>query len=87
MKTFIDGLRQPNSFRGKKGALVGISSGAQGGGLALSHLTDILNYMGMHILAIKPKLSNIESNMTGNTLSNPIYLKKISKQIEEFIKF
>ena len=87
LKTFFDGLRHPNSFHGKKGALTGISAGAQGGGLALSHLTDILNYMGMHILAIKPKLSNIESNMTGANLSNPMYLKRINAQIDEFIKF
>ena len=87
LKTFIDGLKHPNSFRGKKGALVGISAGAQGGGLALSHLTDILNYMGMHILAIKPKLSSIDSNMKGNTLTNPIYLNKVREHVEEFIKF
>ena len=40
----------------KKAALVGISSGVQGAGLALSHLTDIFNYCGMHVLAQKPKL-------------------------------
>jgi len=87
LKTFFDGLRHPNSFRGKKGALTGISAGAQGGGLALSHLTDILNYMGMHILAIKPKLSNIDAFITGKTLSNPTYIEKVEKQVEEFLKF
>ena len=54
LKAFIDGLRFPSSFSGKKGALVGISSGAQGAGLALSHLTDILHYLGMHIMPLKP---------------------------------
>src|SRR5687767_5155084 len=42
LKTFIDGLSYPNSFRNKKAALVGISTGTQGGALALSHLTDVL---------------------------------------------
>ena len=44
LKTFIDGLKFPETFTNKKCALVGISSGVQGAGLALSHLTDILNY-------------------------------------------
>ena len=52
-KAFVDGLKYPASFKDKKCALVGISSGTQGGALALSHLTDIFNYLGMNVLALK----------------------------------
>src|SRR5690606_17840814 len=48
LKAFIDGLSYPNTFKDKKGALIGLSSGMQGSGLALSHLTDVLHYLGMH---------------------------------------
>ena len=40
LKAFIDGMEYPHAFKNKKAALVGLSSGVQGAGLALSHLTD-----------------------------------------------
>lgn len=87
LKAFIDGLKFPNSFTGKKCAMVGISSGVQGAGLALSHLTDIFNYLGMHVLPLKPKLSKIEENMTENILSNPLYIELLETQAEQLIEF
>lgn len=87
LKAFIDGLKYPHSFRGKKCALVGISSGKQGAGLALSHLTDVLNYMGMHVLPLKPKLSKIEENMSENILTNQWYIELLETQTEQLIKF
>lgn len=87
LKAFIDGMEYPGTFQGKKGALVGISSGGQGGGLALSHLTDILNYCGTHVLAFKPKLSRIEQNMVENKISNPFYLDMLEQQAEMLLSF
>lgn len=85
LKAFLDGLRYPSSFDGKKGALTGISSGAQGAGLALSHLTDILHYLGMHVMPMKPKLSRIEKNMTDNTIINEFYLELMEKQANQLL--
>src|SRR6185437_10672352 len=58
---FIDGLDYKKSFQNKKCALVGISAGNIGGAIALSHLTDILNYLGMNVHAIKPRLPKVDS--------------------------
>lgn len=87
LKAFLDGLEYPSSFRDKKGALVGLSSGAIGAGLALSHLTDILNYLGMNILAMKPKLGNIEKNLNGTTINNKFYVELLNQQADKLIKF
>ncbi len=87
LKAFIDGLEYPGTFRNKKCALVGLSSGLQGGGLALSHLTDIFNYCGMHVLAHKPKLARIESNMEGPEITNERYMKHLRNQAEALIAF
>lgn len=87
LKAFIDGLKYPESFSGKKCALVGISSGIQGGGLALSHLTDIFNYLGMHVLALKPKLARISHHLEDNIITNQLYVELLEKQAEELIKF
>lgn len=89
LKTFIDGLEYPNTFKGKKCALVGLSSGVQGGGLALSHLTDIFNYMGMNVLAQKPKLSQIEKNIQKEPfqITNSLYMELLKEQAELLLKF
>lgn len=87
LKAFIDGLPFPDSFNNKKCALVGLSTGVQGGGLALSHLTDIFNYCGMHVLALKPKLSNIDQYLSGNIISNKLYMELLEEQAQHLVDF
>ena len=87
LKTFIDGLKFPHTFKGKKCALVGISSGIQGAGLALSHLTDIFHYCGTEVLSLKPKLSHIEKNFKDGEITNIIYKQLLEDQVEKLIDF
>lgn len=87
LKAFIDGLSFPGSFKDKKAALVGISTGSQGGALALSHLTDVLHYMGMHVLAAKPRLNYISKSLSEGQLTNSLYENLLLEQIDTFIKF
>ncbi|MHA7129888.1 NADPH-dependent FMN reductase [Algoriphagus namhaensis] len=87
LKTFIDGMSYPNPLKNKKSALVGLSSGIGGGGIALSHLTDIFHYLGMHVLALKPKLGQIERNMSDNLLTNKLYLELLHQQADMLIEF
>lgn len=87
LKAFIDGLEYPYTFKDKKAALVGLSSGMQGSGLALSHLTDILNYLGMHVLAIKLKLAHFKKNFDGKIITNQLYQELMEEQIEQLIRF
>jgi NAD(P)H-dependent FMN reductase len=87
LKSFIDGMSYPNGFREKKCALLGISSGIGGGGIALSHLTDIFHYLGMHVLALKLKYAKIEENMSDNLLTNRLYMELLRSQAEMLIKF
>lgn len=87
LKSFIDGMTYPNSFNNKKCALVGLSSGVGGGGIAMSHLTDIFHYLGMHVLANKPKLAKIEENMSDNLLTNKFYLELLYIQAQMLLDF
>ncbi|GAB2479273.1 NADPH-dependent FMN reductase [Algoriphagus taiwanensis] len=87
LKTFIDGMTYPNTFRNKKCALIGLSSGIGGGGIALSHLTDIFHYLGMHVLALKPKLAKIEQNMSDNLLTNRLYVELLHTQADMLLEF
>lgn len=87
LKAFLDGLQFPNSLRNKVGALVGISSGMMGSAIAMSHLTDILNYLGMIVLPIKPRLGNIEKNFAEHKITNPFYMDLLSAQANQLLTF
>lgn len=86
LKAFIDGLDAP-ALTDKKCALIGISAGDQGAGLALSHFTDILSYCGTNVLAYRLRMPNIANLMTDNKLSDQLYLSKINKQAKKLIAF
>lgn len=87
LKAFIDGLKYPDSFRKKKSALVGLSSGAMGGALALSHISDILSYLGSNVLGNRVKLMHIEQHLKNELIENKTYNDLIEAQVREFIDF
>lgn len=87
LKTFLDGLDRSKALTDKKCALVGISAGDQGAGLALSHFTDILNYCGTNVLAYRLRLSKISNSITENKITNELYILKIHKQAQKLIEF
>ena len=87
LKAFIDGFKYPEGVRDKKAALIGVSSGVQGAVFAMSHLTDIFNYLGMHVLAIKPKLAEIEGHFVDGKITNDLYNQILNEQAEKLIAF
>lgn len=87
LKAFIDGLRYPDSFKDKKVALVGISAGMQGSALALSHLSDILNYLEANVLGLQVKMPFIQNYIKGEDVQHPPYNEFLEKQIDKFIHF
>lgn len=87
LKAFIDGLSYPNTFKDKKGALVGISAGVMAGALALSHLTDVLNYLGMHVLAIKPRLPRIHTLYKEEKINDSFLEGLLDSQADSLIRF
>ena len=70
LKAFIDGLPYPGGIRGKKVALVGLSSGGQGGLLAMTHLTDILMYLGSTVLPQRVRLPFINQDLNAEDSFN-----------------
>ncbi|WP_304236829.1 NADPH-dependent FMN reductase [Jiulongibacter sediminis] len=87
LKTFIDGLRYPDSFRDKKVALVGLANGVQGNAVGLGHLNDVLSYMGANVLGLRVKLGEIARHFDANKISHPLYEKFVNEQIEKFLSF
>lgn len=87
LKMFIDAMPYPSLLQGKKCALVGLSAGVQGGALALSHFTDVLNYLGAHVLAAKPKLAFIQQHLQEDVLTNKLYRALLEEQVQQLITF
>lgn len=86
-KAFIDGLKYPDTYQGKKCALVGLSKGPQGGAFAMSHLTDIFHYLGMQVLARKVRISSIQDGQLATVLANAHYARLLEDQVGEIIDF
>ena len=81
LKTFIDALPYPGGIRGKKAALVSLSSGGQGGLLALSHLTDILFYLGTSVLPQRVRLPNISQHLSKEgVITDPLLQQVLREQ-------
>ncbi len=86
-KAFIDGLQFPDTFKGKKCAMVGVSQGPQGGAFAMSHLTDIFHYLKMHVHPLKPRLSDIRDSQLATILANEKYVQLLEEQADGIINY
>jgi NAD(P)H-dependent FMN reductase len=87
LKLFVDCLRYPDSFQDKKAGVMGISSGTQGGALAMGHFCDILNYFGAHTLALRPRFIEIKGAISDRELVDEEYLELIRIQAEQLAEF
>ena len=85
LKAFLDGLKFPGSLKNKTAALVGLASGHMGGALALSHLTDVLHYMGIMVLPINPRLPRISKILVNRKFADGIYIDLLEAQAEMLI--
>jgi len=86
-KAFIDGLSYPNALLNKKCALVGISDGVSGNALGLSHITDIFNYLGMHVLPQKVRIPYMKKNFIEGVVTDELINKLILDQIQRLVSF
>jgi NAD(P)H-dependent FMN reductase len=86
-KLFLDTIH-PSIWKGKKAALVGVSSGRAGNLRGMDQLATVLNYLKMEVYSLKIPLSSIEKNIDASgELVNPEYIDLLDQQIEAFSKF
>lgn len=88
LKTFIDACKFPESFYGKKAALVGLSSGKYGNIRGVDHFTGICHYINMHVLPLRIHIPAIHQELDENgNLFKEDTLRFTDQQIEQFIAF
>lgn len=88
LKTFVDACKFPDSFYGKKAALVGLSSGKYGNVRGVEHFTGICHYINLHVLPLRihiPAIHN-EFDEEGNLFKEET-MRFTDQQIEQFIGF
>lgn len=88
LKTFVDGCKFPDSFFGKKAALVGLSSGKYGNVRGVDHFTGICHYINLHVLPLRIHIPAIHLELDENgNLFREDTLRFTNQQIEQFITF
>ncbi len=89
LKLFIDAIsirKYKENFVNKKVALVGVSSGRAGNIVGLSHLRDMLSYLGMMAMPQQLPISTIEKVMVNDSL-NLDTQKSLRDFCKQFLQF
>lgn len=88
LKLFMDACEYPDSFKGKKVALVGVSGGKYGNVRGVDHFTGVCHYMQMNVLPLKIHIPHIwqELNEHGQ-LHKEDTVKFTNLQIDNFLEF
>ncbi|MXV50764.1 NADPH-dependent FMN reductase [Pedobacter sp. HMF7647] len=88
LKLFVDACKFPESFFGKKAALLGLSSGKYGNVRGIEHFTGICHYINLHVMPLRlhiPQI-NLEFNENGDLFKEDT-VKFTDQQISRFVEF
>ena len=88
LKLFIDACMFPESFYGKKAALVGLATGKYGNVRGIEHFTGICHYINLHVLPLRIHVPAIgkEFDEKGDLFKEDT-VKFVTQQIEQFLAF
>lgn len=86
LKLFIDAI-EPKAFFGKRAALIGISAGRAGNLRGMDHLTDILHYLQVEVMAAKLPISQLNQLIESNEIIDEVTLDLLEKQVEKLIHY
>jgi len=88
LKTFVDACKFPDSFFGKKAALVGHSTGKYGNIRGVEHFTGVCHYLRLHVLPLRIHIPAITTEFDAQgRLFKPDTVKFTDEQIDEFLAF
>lgn len=87
LKVFLDAVH-PDTNRGKKAGLVGVSSGRAGNLRGMEHLTGVLNYLGIHVHPNKLPVSMV-SNLLDDAgrIKDGLTLKVLEKHSMDVVSY
>lgn len=87
LKLFMDAIK-PEFYAGKKAGLLGIAAGRAGNLRGMDHLTDILHYLQVEVMALKLPVSKIYDILGEHgVLKDKNTEEAIIQQLEKFINY
>ncbi len=88
LKVLIDCCKFPESFYGKKAALIGVSSGKYGNIRGIDHFTGICHYVNLHVMPFKIHIPHINKEFKENLPDfNADTEKFLHQHIKQFTEF
>ena len=88
LKSFIDACDFPESFKGKKACLVGLSAGRFGNLRGLEHFVGIAHYIKLEVFSNKIYLPAVEKLLgESGAFKDEFLLSLVKEQISDFIAF
>jgi chromate reductase len=86
LKTFVDSVH-PKHFRGKKAALVGLSSGRGGNIRGLEHFAGVLNYLDVAVLPKRLHIAAVEQVLQDKLVTDAEVIRVANDQMQRFLAF
>lgn len=88
LKVFMDACTYPESFYGKKAALVGHSNGKYGNIRGVDHFTGVCHYMHLNVLSLRIHIPLIQTELNENgDLFKEDTLKFTDEQMEKLLAY
>lgn len=85
-KLFIDSIK-PAHFKGKKAALVGLSSGRAGNLRGLDQFTNVLNYLNVTVLPFKNAIAHVDGIIVDELVTDEKTKVFIGKHVDQILSF
>ncbi len=85
-KLFIDSIK-PIHFKGKKAALVGVSSGRAGNLRGLDQFTNVLNYLNVTVLPFKNAIAHVDGIIVDELVTDEKTKIFIAKHVDQILNF
>ncbi|MBL0911977.1 MAG: NAD(P)H-dependent oxidoreductase [Bacteroidia bacterium] len=86
LKSFIDGVN-PDLFRGKKVAMVGVATGRAGNLRGMDHLQMVMHHLGAWVLPLNLPISRVHTLSDENEITDPSTLNALHLHIEKLLQY
>ena len=88
LKVLVDACTFPESFSGKKAALVGVSSGKYGNVRGVDHFTGVCHYINLNVMSLRLHIPSITTELNADSeLYKEDTIGFIEDQVKRFIEF
>jgi len=86
LKSFVDGIN-PDVFRGKKIAMVGVATGRAGNLRGMDHFQMVMHHLGAWVLPLNLPISRVHTLSSADALSDEATLAALRFHIDKLLQY